>query len=314
MSATSVFENQVQTVATDRDLIGQVGRTPLLELKRIGADLGPVRLMAKCEWFNPGGSVKDRPALNMLLEGQQRGELRPGKVILDSTSGNTGIAYAMFGAALGYPVKLALPSNAGKLHKRILRAYGATILETPAAEASDGAIREARRLYAEDPDLYFFPDQYNNEANWKAHYHGTGVEILEQTDGRVTHFVAGLGTSGTFTGIARRFREHDPSIRLISVQPDTPLHALEGWKHMETSIRPGFYDPALADEDRAISTEAAQAMARRLATEEGLLVSLSAAASVAAAYRVASELDSGTVVTVMADNASKYLDHMTVFD
>ncbi len=295
-------------------MIAQVGRTPLIELKRIGADLAGVRLMAKCEWFNPGGSVKDRPALNMLLEGERSGALAPGKTILDSTSGNTGIAYAMFGAAMGYPVKLALPANAGKLHKRILRAYGAQIVETPAAEASDGAILEAKRIYAEDPDQYFYPDQYNNDANWRAHYLGTGVEILEQTDGAVTHFVAGLGTSGTFTGISRRLKEHDQAIRVISVQPDTPLHALEGWKHMETSILPGFYDPQLADEDRTITTEAAQAMAKRLASEEGLLVSLSSAAAVAAACRVAGELDEGVVVTVMPDNASKYLDHMTVFD
>ncbi|MBI1367244.1 MAG: pyridoxal-phosphate dependent enzyme [Planctomycetes bacterium] len=293
-------------------VLGAVGNTPLFELKRIGAEVAPVRIFAKAEWFNPGGSVKDRPALNMLLDGERRGALNKNKTILDATSGNTGIAYAMFGAAMGYRVKLCLPSIAGKLHKRILRAYGAEIVETPGAEASDGAIREAIRLYESDPDAYFYPDQYNNDANWLAHYHGTGVEIWNQTRGEVTHFVAGLGTSGTFTGITRRLKDYSPSIKCISVQPDTPLHALEGWKHMPTSIKPGFYDPSLADENREVRTEDAQVMIRRLAAEEGLLVSASAAAAVHSALQVAKEIERGTVVTVMADNASKYLDHLNI--
>ncbi|MBI1372002.1 MAG: pyridoxal-phosphate dependent enzyme [Phycisphaera sp.] len=294
-------------------IINAVGNTPLVELRRLAADVAPVRVFAKCEWFNPGGSVKDRPALNMLLEGEKSGKLTRDKIILDATSGNTGIAYAMFGAAMGYRVRLALPANAGKLHKRILRSYGAEIVETPAAEASDGAIREAQRLYAADPDLYFYPDQYNNDANWRAHYKTTAPEIWEQTEGQITHFVAGLGTSGTFTGTARRLKEFNPAIRAISVQPDTPLHALEGWKHMPTSIKPGFYDESVADENRWITTEEAFATIKRMAAEEGLLVSPSAGAAVASALKLAGELDEGVVVTVLADNASKYLDHLDLW-
>jgi len=299
---------------TERDLrntvLGAVGNTPLIELKRIAAEVAPVRLYAKAEWFNPGGSVKDRPALNMLLDGETRGDLTEDKIILDATSGNTGIAYAMFGAAMGYRVRLCLPANAGALHKRILRAYGAEIIETPAAEASDGAIRKAIELHDAEPDLYFYPDQYNNEANWRAHYNTTAVEIWNQTDGTITHFVAGLGTSGTFTGNTRRLREFNPAVQCISVQPDTPLHALEGWKHMPTSIKPGFYDESLADENIEVRTEDAQAMIKRLAAEEGLLASASAAAAVVSALEVARQLDDGVVVTIMADNAAKYLDHM----
>ena len=290
-------------------LIGQVGDTPLIELARIGEEVAPVRIYGKAEWYNPGGSVKDRPALSMLLDGERRGALTRDKIILDATSGNTGIAYAMFGAAMGYRVRLALPANAGAIHRRILRAYGAEIIETPAAEASDGAIQEAMRLYEQDPDAYFYPDQYNNEANWRAHYETTGPEIIEQTDGRITHFVAGLGTTGTFTGVTRRLKEHDAGIRAVAVQPDTPLHALEGWKHMATSIKPGIYDESLADENREVTTEAAHAMTRRLAREEGLLVSASSAAAVASALDVARDIREGVVVAIMPDNASKYLDH-----
>jgi len=292
-----------------RRLIDQVGNTPLIELSRIAAEVAPVRLFAKAEWFNPGGSVKDRAALNMILDGERRGALTPDKTLLDATSGNTGIAYAMFGAALGYRVKLCLPEHAGALHKRMLLAYGAELIETPAADASDGAIREALRLYEADPDAWFFPDQYNNDANWRAHYDGTGVEIWRQTEGSVTHFVAGLGTSGTFTGTTRRLKDFNADIRCISVQPDTPLHALEGWKHMATSIVPGIYDPTLADEGVDVTTEASHAMIKRLAREEGLLVSASAGAAVAAALSVARDLDDGVVVTVMPDNAAKYLNH-----
>jgi cysteine synthase B len=289
-------------------LIAAVGNTPLIELTRIAKDI-PARIFAKCEWFNPGGSVKDRPALNMLLEGERTGKLAPGKIIMDATSGNTGIAYAMFGAAMGYPVHLALPKSAGALHKQILTSYGAELILTPATEGSDGAYVEAQRLYKADPDKYFYPDQYNNDNNWLAHYHGTSLEIIDQTDGQITHFVAGLGTSGTFTGNTRRFREYNPDIQCVSFQPDSPMHALEGMKHMPTSIKPGFYDESMADDNRWIRTEDAQVMIKRLAKEEGLMVGLSAGAAVCAAMEVAKDLDGGTVVTILADNASKYLDH-----
>ncbi|QNN24393.1 cysteine synthase family protein [Planctomycetales bacterium ZRK34] len=303
---------QMQDRIPANSVMAAVGNTPLIELTRIAAEVAPVRLFAKAEWFNPGGSVKDRPALNMLLDGERRGVLTRDKTILDATSGNTGIAYAMFGAAMGYRVKLCLPSNAGSLHKRILRAYGAQIVETAAAEASDGAIRKAIELYEQSPDEYFYPDQYNNDANWQAHYNTTAVEIWEQTGGAITHFVAGLGTSGTFTGNTRRLREFNPDVQCVSVQPDTPLHALEGWKHMPTSIQPGFYDVKMADQNIEVRTEDAQAMVKRLAAEEGLLVSPSAGAAVVGALTVARELDDGVVVTIMADNASKYLDHMNI--
>lgn len=289
-------------------VIEMVGNTPLIELKKIAAEVAPVRIFAKAEFCNPGGSVKDRPALNMLLDGEKRGALKHGKTILDATSGNTGIAYAMFGAVMGYPVKLALPGSAGELHKRILRAYGAELVITPATEGSDGAIIEAKRLYKEDPDAYFYPDQYNNDANWLAHYHGTGVEIIEQTRGSVTHFVSALGTSGTFTGVSKRLREHNPDIQLISFQPDSPMHGLEGLKHMPTSIKPGFYDENTADENLWLRTEDAQAMVKRVAKEEGLLIGLSAGAAVHGALEVAKTLKEGTVVTVLCDSAHKYLN------
>jgi len=302
---------QPDSAALDRRrLMDMVGRTPLVELRRIAQDCSSdVRLFAKCEWFNPGGSVKDRAALNMILEGERSARLTKDKIILDATSGNTGIAYAMFGAAMGYKVRLALPESAGALHKKILRSYGAELVLTSAMKGSDGAIEKAIELYEKEPELYFYPDQYNNPANWLAHYHGTAMEIWEQTGGLITHFVAGLGTSGTFTGNTRRLRELNPAVKCISVQPDTPLHALEGWKHMPTSIKPGFYDERLADENREVTTEAAQAMMQRLAKEEGLLVSPSGAAAVATALAVARELTEGVVVTVIADNAAKYLDH-----
>ncbi len=290
-------------------LIELVGNTPLIELKAIAAEFAPVRIFAKAEWFNPGGSVKDRAALNMILRGEREGKLTPDKTLIDATSGNTGIAYAMFGAALGYRVKLTLPNSAGKLHQRILRAYGAELVMTPASKGSDGAIEEAIRIYSADPGQYFYPDQYNNDANWQAHFNGTAVEILQQTQREITHFVAGLGTSGTFTGTTRRLKQELPHVKCISVQPDTPLHALEGWKHMATSIKPGFYDESLADENREITTEAAFEMMKRVARLEGLLISPSAGAALAAACDVARELSEGTVVTVFADNASKYLDH-----
>lgn len=295
--------------ASGRAVIDTVGNTPLIELNRLSAAVAPVRIFAKAEWFNPGGSVKDRPALNMLLDGEKRGALTKDKTILDATSGNTGIAYALFGAAMGYRVKLALPANAGALHQRILRAYGAELVLTDPQKGSDGAIEEAIRLNELTPEAYFYPDQYTNDANWQAHYRTTGPEIIEQTDGQITHFVAGLGTSGTFTGTGRRLREHNSDIRLISIQPDSPMHGLEGWKHMATSIKPAFYDESMADENREVRTEDAQAMIKRLAREQGLLVSPSAGAAAHAALEVAGELDQGVIVTIMADNAMKYLDH-----
>ena len=247
--------------------------------------------------------------MNMILDGERSGRLTKDKIILDATSGNTGIAYAMFGAAMGFRVRLCLPKNAGALHQRILRAYGAELVLTSGQKGSDGAIEEAIRLSEQDPDLYFYPDQYNNDANWQAHYQGTAEEILSQTDGHVTHFIAGLGTSGTFVGTGRRLREVNRQTRLISFQPDSPMHALEGLKHMPTSIKPGFYDESLADEDRSVRTEDAQAMVKRVACEEGLLVGVSAGAAIHCALEVAQDLRDGVVVTILPDNAMKYLDH-----
>jgi S-sulfo-L-cysteine synthase (O-acetyl-L-serine-dependent) len=283
-----------------------VGNTPLLRLRNITAS-SKVEIYAKAEWFNPGGSVKDRPALNMILDGERSGKLAPGKIILDATSGNTGIAYAWIGAARGYKVRLALPQNASEERKRILRSYGAELVLTNPLEGSDGAIREAQRLYAESPDLYFYPDQYNNRANWKAHYDSTALEIWEQTSGRVTHFVAGLGTSGTFVGAARRLKELNRQIKTISFQPDSPFHGLEGLKHMASAIVPGIYDPALADEDYEISTETAHEYTRRLGKDEGLLVGVSSGAALTCALMVANNIESGVIVTVFPDSGDKYL-------
>src|SRR5205809_7320523 len=243
----------------------------------------------------------------MILDGESSGAMRPGLTILDATSGNTGIAYAMVGAARGYKVTLCLPENASQERKLILRVLGAELVLTNPLEGSDGAIREARRIYAAEPDRYFYPDQYNNDANWQAHYDTTAPEIIEQTSGRLTHFVAGLGTSGTFVGTGRRLRKHSASIRLISFQPDAPFHGLEGLKHMESAIVPGIYDPTLADEDLRISTERAHEMVRRLAREEGLLAGISSGAALAATLDVARRLERGVVVTVFPDGAEKYL-------
>jgi cysteine synthase B len=284
-----------------------VGNTPLIRLRKFEAGLNGVELYGKAEWFNPGGSVKDRPAANMVKEGLRTGALRPGKTLLDATSGNTGIAYAMIGASEGFPVKLCVPSNVTIERKRLLHAYGAELIFTDPMDGSDGAIREARRQVAANADGYFYPDQYNNPANWGAHYASTGPEILAQTEGRVTHFVAGLGTSGTFMGTGRRLREANPSIKLISFQPDSPLHGLEGLKHMETAIVPGIYDPRLADEDMRVSTEDAYTMVRRLAREEGLLVGISGGAALAAALRVAKTAPNAVIVTVFPDSADKYM-------
>ena len=284
-----------------------VGNTPLLELASISSEVPNVTILGKAEWYNPGGSVKDRPALWMVRDGEKSGELDAGKVILDATSGNTGIAYAWIGAALGYKVKLCMPKNASEERKKILRALGVEIVLTDPGEGSDGAIREARRLYAEDPKQYFYPDQYTNPANPKAHYESTAPEIWEQTEGEVTHFVAGLGTSGTFVGTAWRLKEYNPDIKVISFEPDSPFHGLEGMKHMASALVPEIYDPMLADENLGASTEEAYEMVKRLAREEGILVGLSAGAAVATSLRVARELESGVVVTVLPDGADKYL-------
>jgi S-sulfo-L-cysteine synthase (O-acetyl-L-serine-dependent) len=284
-----------------------VGNTPLLELASISSEVPNVTILGKAEWYNPGGSVKDRPALWMVRDGEKSGELDVGKVILDATSGNTGIAYAWIGAALGYKVKLCMPKNASEERKKILRALGVEIVLTDPGEGSDGAIREARRLYAEDPKQYFYPDQYTNPANPKAHYESTAPEIWEQTEGEVTHFVAGLGTSGTFVGTAWRLKEYNPEIKVISFEPDSPFHGLEGMKHMASAIVPEIYDPMIADENLGASTEEAYEMVKRLAREEGILVGLSAGAAVATSLRVARELESGVVVTVLPDGADKYL-------
>lgn len=300
-----------ETQLSPNTVLGQIGNTPLVFLPKLSEETPGVRIFAKDEGRNPGGSVKDRPALNMIVEGIREGRLEPGKVILDSTSGNTGIAYAMIGAALGYPVKLCVPSNASHERKRMLQAYGAEVIYTPGGEGSDGAIRKVREIFAEDPDRYFYPDQYNNPANWQAHYNTTAVEILEQTDGAVTDFIAAVGTSGTCMGTTRRLRKEKPSARCYTVQPDSPFHGLEGLKHMDTAIKPGIYDENLADGDFGIATEDAHAMVRKVARTEGLLIGVSAGANLVAASKVARELsargEEGTIVTVICDGAAKYL-------
>lgn len=288
-------------------IIDRIGNTPLVELRRIPSVDSPVRILAKLEWYNPGGSVKDRAALNMIREGERAGQLTRDKVLLDATSGNTGIGYAMVGAALGYRVKLALPLNVGETHKRILKSYGAGLVFTDPQRGSDGAIEKARELYKLNPELYFYPDQYNNPANWQAHYNGTGAELIQQTGGDFTHFIAGLGTSGTFTGIARRLREHNPDIRLISVQPVSPMHGLEGMKHMPTSIVPGIYDDTLADENIWVQTEDAFGMIRQVARHEGMLIGPSAGAVLAVAVQVARTLERGRIVVILPDGAHKYI-------
>ena len=291
----------LRTAASVVDLIGN---TPLIRLTNFEAGLRNVELYAKAEWRNPGGSVKDRPAARMIADGERSGLLTHDKVILDATSGNTGIAYAMIGAARGYRVRLCVPGNVTPERKRILRAFGAEVIFTDPMQGSDGAIIRAKELYAADPDGYFYADQYNNPGNWRAHYDTTAPEILEQTGGRLTHFVAGLGTSGTFVGVGRRLREVNPSIRLISVQPDSPLHGLEGLKHMETAIVPGIYDPRLADQDLGVSTEEAHELTRRLA-QDGLFVGISSGANLAGALRVARSTSDAVIVVVFCDGGEK---------
>jgi cysteine synthase B len=313
---TTVKQPTVSTATTPNarpigdNLLDRIGNTPLLALKRISGDFPNVGIYGKAEWFNPGGSVKDRAAYSMIRDGERRGLLKPGKVILDATSGNTGIAYAMIGAALGYRVKLCLPTSASQERKHILNAYGVEIVYTPGDEGTDGAIRRVKEIYEADPERYFYPDQYGNEANPAAHYNTTGPEIWEQTHGEITHFIAGLGTSGTFVGTTRRLRELKPSVRCISMQPDSSFHGLEGLKHMATAIVPSIYDAALADENIEVQTEDAHAMVKRLAREEGLLVGVSAGAVVWTALKIAKQLprdERAVIVTILPDSGEKYL-------
>jgi S-sulfo-L-cysteine synthase (O-acetyl-L-serine-dependent) len=296
-------------------LSAHVGNTPLLPLRRVIRDLPPrVKVFAKAEWFNPGGSVKDRPALNIIQTALAKGDLENGKHLLDSTSGNMGISYATFGAALGIPVTIVIPANASPERMSILKALGAELVLTDPLDGSDGAILKARELAAERPDLYWYANQYNNPANWEAHYKSTGPEIQYQTNGQVTHFVAGLGTSGTLTGTGRYLHEQLPNVKVISFQPDAPFHGLEGLKHMPTAIKPGIYDESLADELVEVQTEAAHEMVKRLARDEGLFVGISSGAAAVAALRVASKLDEGIIVTVFPDAGYKYLSDKSLWE
>src|SRR5213594_2816053 len=302
------WERVSDSRALGQRTLERVGNTPLLRLEQVARDLPNIQLLGKAEWMNPGGSVKDRAAANIVTEARAAGRLGPGKILLDSTSGNTGIAYAMIGAAQGFPVTLCMPENVSPERKHILRAYGANIIYTDPADGSDGAIRKARELIAAEPEKYFYADQYSNDANWRAHYHGTANEIWAQTEGRVSHFVSMLGTSGTFMGTTRRLKELNLNIRCISLQPDSAFHGIEGAKHMASAIVPGIYDPQLADDNLFISTEDAHSMAKRLAREEGLLVGISAAAAVVGSLRVAAQLSEGeqaVIVTVLCDSGDK---------
>jgi S-sulfo-L-cysteine synthase (O-acetyl-L-serine-dependent) len=307
----AVLETRDRTV--EDSIEASIGRTPLIRLRRVAQGLRDgVEVFVKAEHLNPGGSVKDRPALSMIVEGERSGRLRHGMTILDATSGNTGIAYAMISAARGYGVALCLPGNASVQRKHILRSFGVEIIETDPLLSTDGAQLSAREMFEREPQKYFYPDQYNNDANWRAHYETTAPEIWEQTDGRITHFLAGLGTSGTFVGTTRRLKEFNPAIRAISMQPDSPLHGLEGLKHMATALAPGIYDPTLADENVSVATEDARMMVRRLAREEGLFVGASSGANVFAALRLAHTLTPGSVVvTIACDGGERYLGEYT---
>ena len=290
--------------------VARIGNTPLLRLERIGREFPHVQILGKAEWYNPGGSVKDRAAFNIVKEGRRSGKFAAGKILLDSTSGNTGIAYAMIGAAEGFPVTLCMPENVSVERKRILFAYGANIIYTDPADGSDGAIRKAREMYAQEPEKYFYADQYSNDANWQAHYYGTAEEIWRQTEGRVTHFVSMMGTSGTFMGTARRLKELNSKIRCISLQPDSPFHGIEGAKHMASAIVPKIYDSKLADEDIEIATEDSYANAIRAAREEGLLLGISAGAAIAGCLQIARRLrkdEETVIVTIFPDSGDKYL-------
>jgi cysteine synthase B len=307
-----VYQSDLDSAA---DLTAHVGNTPLLALRKLSRTLAPrVKMFAKAEWFNPGGSVKDRPALNIIRTALANGDLGTGKRLLDSTSGNMGISYATFGAVLGIPVTLAVPASASPERFAILRALGAELILTDPSEGSDGAILTARQLAVEKPELYWYANQYNNAANWQAHYKSTGPEILCQTDERVTHFIAGLGTSGTLIGTGKYLREQLPDVKIIAFQPDAAFHGLEGLKHMPTAIKPGIYDPSFADETRAVRTEDAHEMVSRLAREEGLFVGISSGAAALAALRVAEELDEGVVVTLFPDAGYKYLSDKSLWE
>ena len=311
MSVTPSAAGAAPSARPATDILAQIGNTPLLRFKRITQGLPGIEIYGKAEYFNPGGSVKDRPALNMILEGERTGKLLPGGTILDSTSGNTGIAYAMIAAARGYKVKLCLPSNASMERKRILQAYGAEIVFTDPGEGSDGAMRRVQQIYAADPTAYFYPNQYDNPANWQAHFNSTGPEIIEQTSGRITHFITSMGTSGTFMGTTRRLRQDLPHVQCISAQPFSGFHGLEGLKHMPTAIVPGIYDEKLADRNVWLDTEDAHRMVKRLAREEGILIGISAGANVHAALTLGKQLHAqgreAVIVTVLCDSADKYL-------
>ena len=313
MAAQAVTKPALPGAVLGDRLLDRIGNTPLVRLERLTADLPGIQILGKAEWTNPGGSVKDRAAAAIVLDALKREQLCPGISLLDATSGNTGIAYAMLGAALAFPVTLCMPSNVSPERKRILNAYGAEVVWTDPAESSDGAIRKARELArtSDRASQYFYADQYSNPANWRAHYTGTANEVLEQTGGRITHFVAGLGTTGTFMGVTRRLKEVNPKIECISMQPDSPFHGLEGLKHMATAIVPAIYDSHLADRNLEVETEAAYAMAKRLARTEGLLVGISAAAAAAASLRIAEEQAAlgkeAVIVTILPDAADKYL-------
>jgi cysteine synthase B len=294
--------------SSDSDaLLRTIGNTPLIPLLRIGREFPRVRILGKAEWYNPGGSVKDRPAYRMIRAAEVSGELTPSKMILDATSGNTGIAYAMIAARRGYRCKLLMPANASPERKKLLKAYGAEVVLTDPAEGSDGAFYAAQRLYKEQPDLYFYPDQYGNPENPRAHYETTGPEILQQTDGKITHFLAGLGTSGTLMGTGQRLRKFNPDIKLVAIQPEGPFHGLEGLKHMETASHvPALYDAKVPDQIVGISTEVAQQMARRMTREEGLYVGVSAGAAICAALKVAATIKEGVIVAICPDAGARY--------
>ena len=314
MTLTQIQKFRIKSLEND-GLESHVGNTPLIPLRRVTLGLPPsVQVFAKAEWFNPGGSVKDRPALNIIRTAIANGDLIPGKRLLDSTSGNMGISYATFGASLGIPVTLCVPANASPERITILRTLGAEVILTDPSEGSDGAILKAREMAKENPDLYWYANQYNNDANWQAHYLSTGPEIFAQTNGQVTHFVAGLGTSGTLMGTGRYLREQLPDVKIIAMQPDAPFHGLEGLKHMPSAIKPGIYDETLAGKPLEVRTEAAHEMVRRLAREEGLFVGISSGAAMVAALEVASKLKEGVVVTVFPDAGYKYLSDKALWE
>ena len=314
MRTTTTKNSETELIRSSGKLgersVSLIGNTPLLRLERIAREFPNVQLLGKAEWYNPGGSVKDRAAFNIVSEGRRSGKFQAGKILLDSTSGNTGIAYAMIGAAEGFPVTLCMPENVSPERKRILFAYGAKIIYTPADEGSDGAIRVAREMYAKEPEKYYYADQYSNDANWKAHYYGTAEEIWRQTEGRVTHFISMMGTSGTFMGTSRRLKELNPRVRCISLQPDSPFHGIEGAKHMASAIVTKIYDERLADEDIGISTEESYAMAIRASHEEGLLIGISSGAAIAGGLQVARRIpkdEEAVIVCILPDSGDKYL-------